>query len=259
MAAPTVEHKIIPPGKKLPQNVEILAGKVKSITLVLPLLNEKNAYLVIKLPESVLKDVLEHAAKLPEAQRTQFVQDWLMKNQDVALQQYIKSKAKVFTLDVVPVRVAEPSRLGTIHLEKAPHRIGLERGETRILSGSGTTGDPYQATIAVSPFVRLEGVGKKAVKLPLIIDLESFGQFHFKITLKLGQLAEDNISVTSGSISFLLRQQITKLASTQFDTETRDFREALRDAMSNIAPNLREQVKRMKVKHPEWTDCLEGN
>jgi hypothetical protein len=232
---PSVEFILIPPGK-IPKNVEIVGGKIKAISLALPILNQKDGFLLIKFAEHELK-LIDKAKSIPNARRTKFIHDWLMKNQDIALNEYQRTKKKSFRFPVY-----QPQEI--------PVRLDLY--------GSGTRDDPYVATVLPPPSVQLKGLGQTAVKLPLIVDLDPFGEFHFKITLKLGQLSDDNISVTSGNISFLLKRQITDLASAKFDTGTREFRDALNDAMLSITPSIREQVRKIKFKHPDWVKYLNG-
>ncbi len=88
------------------QPVEMRGGQVRSITLNIPLLTAPNAYLVVRLPDSVVSGLLTHVRTLPEQQRADFLREWVMRNQEAVLDQYVRSGAssRRFRYNVVPVQ-----------------------------------------------------------------------------------------------------------------------------------------------------------
>jgi hypothetical protein len=225
-------------GKNFISNVNIVAGKIKSITLALPVVREKDTYLMIRLPEQTLTELLEKSKLVPKPQRKQFIQNWLMKNQQVALDYYMKSGAKDFTYDSISVQL---------------NRISLIPEKVKPIPRPIIKEDKHVISVLPKPTLNLTKIGQANVSVPLIIDLERVGVFHFTVKLKLGQLSDTNISTTIVSIISILQKQIAEWAANKdINTRTKEFQSALGEAMLTIAPNIREQVRRLKLKHPEW-------
>ncbi len=86
--------------------VEFRRGTVRSVTLTIPLLSEQNTYLVVRLPESAVKDLMDRALALPEPEREPFIKEWVMRNQEALLEQYLVTEegSRSFRYDIVPVR-----------------------------------------------------------------------------------------------------------------------------------------------------------
>ncbi|MEW6035836.1 MAG: hypothetical protein AB1529_04445, partial [Candidatus Micrarchaeota archaeon] len=100
--------------------VDVRRGQVRSITLTIPLLTDRGSYLVVRLPDTVVQELLTQARTLPEAERPGFVRDWVMRNQQAVLEQYILSSRgqRRFRYNVVPVQ-AQPPRV----TEATPRRV----------------------------------------------------------------------------------------------------------------------------------------
>jgi hypothetical protein len=226
--------------KNVSPKVEIVAGKIKSVTLPLPLVNEKGTSLVIYLPEPALRDLIKQAKEVPKSLRVQFIKEWLMQNQMAAFHQYVKSKKKKFAYENITVT---PPRYQFAIPEKIPQ-----------LPGTGKRTNPFVIQILASHSNKLTKIGRTRINLPLVVDLGKSGLLYFVVKLKLEQLADASVSTTSTEIIAVLKKQITNWAmANDINTGTTDFTSALHSAIGNIAPSIREQVKRMKVKHPEWS------
>lgn len=100
--------------------VETRRGAVQSITLTVPLLSS-NSYLVVRLPQQAVRDMLEHVRTLPPDQRPGFVREWIMRNQQAVIEQHIRSggRQRRFRYDVVPV--------AAVRLSSTPRRVEGER------------------------------------------------------------------------------------------------------------------------------------
>ncbi|MFN7991209.1 MAG: hypothetical protein U0R44_03555 [Candidatus Micrarchaeia archaeon] len=95
-------------------------GEVRSITLTIPLLSDRNSYLVVRLPDTIVQDLMRQAREVPEPQRREFITDWVMRNQEAVLEQYIAGERtrRSFRYNVVPVR--------TPVTEAVPRRVDEE-------------------------------------------------------------------------------------------------------------------------------------
>jgi hypothetical protein len=101
-------------------------GQLRSVTLTIPLLSERNTYLVVRLPNEIVQDAVRQARELPEAERPAFLRDWVMRNQQAVLEQYVRTgrSERRFRYDVVPV----PTRMG----EVTPRRVEPEQAHRMI-------------------------------------------------------------------------------------------------------------------------------
>ena len=119
--------------RALENPVAIRRGAVQSVTLTIPLLSERNSYLVVRLPDAVVQDLMRQAREVPDAERPAFVRDWVMRNQQAVLEQFVRAgrTERRFRYDVIPV----PTRMGEVtprrvepppqaeRREESPHRI----------------------------------------------------------------------------------------------------------------------------------------
>ncbi len=89
--------------------VVLRRGEVQSITLTIPLLSGPNDYLVVRLPDEAVRGMLTHARTLPPNERTNFIREWIMRNQQAVIEQHVRSgpTTRRFRYDVVPVQ-AQP-------------------------------------------------------------------------------------------------------------------------------------------------------
>ncbi len=85
-------------------------GAVQSLTITVPLITERNSYLVVRLPANVVQDLLAHVGTLPEDQRRNYLSEWIIRNQQTVLEQYLHSgrSSRPFRYDVVPARMEPP-------------------------------------------------------------------------------------------------------------------------------------------------------
>jgi len=99
--------------------VELRRGEVRSITLTIPLLTDRNSYLVVRLPDQAVQDLLSHVRTLPTNERNTFIRDWVMRNQQLIIEQHIRigGRERRFRYDVVPVQ--SMPRVG----EATPRRV----------------------------------------------------------------------------------------------------------------------------------------
>ncbi len=82
-------------------------GEVQGLTITVPLITERNSYLVVRLPANVVQDLLTHVQTLPEEQRRNYLSEWIIRNQQSVLDSYIRSgrTSRPFRYDVVPSRI----------------------------------------------------------------------------------------------------------------------------------------------------------
>jgi len=99
--------------------VQMRRGEVQSITLTIPLLSDRNSYLVVRLPDQAVRDLMAQARALPQEQRAGFIRDWVMRNQQAVLEQHIRSggRSRQFRYDVVAER-PRPALRDKILLQK---------------------------------------------------------------------------------------------------------------------------------------------
>src|SRR5512143_3049153 len=85
-------------------------GEIRSLAITVPLLSERNSYLVVRLPEQMVRDVLSYVGTLPEEQRRDYLAEWIIRNQQAVLSQYVQTgrTQRAFRYNVVPARI-EPS------------------------------------------------------------------------------------------------------------------------------------------------------
>jgi hypothetical protein len=81
-------------------------GEATGVVFAVPLFSERNAFLVVRLPQSVAQDLARAVSDKPEAERSQFIRDWVKQNQLAIYDQYISSggKSRRFRYDVIPVK-----------------------------------------------------------------------------------------------------------------------------------------------------------
>ncbi|MFH0885023.1 MAG: hypothetical protein V1861_04895 [Candidatus Micrarchaeota archaeon] len=89
--------------------VDIRRGEVRTITLTIPLLTDRNSYLVVRLPDQAVQDLLSHVRTLPTNERNNFIREWVMRNQQAVIEQHVRigGRERRFRYDVVPVQ-AQP-------------------------------------------------------------------------------------------------------------------------------------------------------
>lgn len=110
--------------------------ELRSVTLTIPLLGERNSYLVVRIPNEMAQEAVRLAREQPEAERPAFLREWLMRNQQVVLETYVRGgrSARRFNYEVVPGaamrvtdatprRVAEPNPPPRQVVEESPHRL----------------------------------------------------------------------------------------------------------------------------------------
>ena len=112
--------------RALSNPVELRRGEVRSITLTIPLLTDRNSYLVVRLPDQAVQDLLSHVRTLPTNERNTFIRDWVMRNQQVIIEQHIRvgGRQRRFRYDVVPVQ-AQPSLADTTPRRVAPQPLPI--------------------------------------------------------------------------------------------------------------------------------------
>lgn len=132
MAEASVTLQTIPPSAARSQSPihQRKDGSIDAITITIPLLREKDSYLVVKLPADTVAEITGYIQELPEKDRNQFLIKWIIQNADAVLDQFIRTGAKdhQFRYDVVPVLVAPtiastPKRAETQDEIVALHRL----------------------------------------------------------------------------------------------------------------------------------------
>ncbi len=82
-------------------------GEVQGLTITVPLITERNSYLVVRLPANVVQDLLTYVGTLPEDQRRSYLAEWIIRNQQSVLDSYIQGgrTSRPFSFNVVPTRI----------------------------------------------------------------------------------------------------------------------------------------------------------
>jgi len=97
------------PSYRLEKNKQ---GEITGMTLAVPIFSERNSFLVVHLPKSVVQDLIREATAKPESQRDAFVRRWVADNQQAIYEQYSSSGGmKRFDYSVVPVTGAKMSEV----------------------------------------------------------------------------------------------------------------------------------------------------
>ncbi len=81
-------------------------GEIRGMTLTVPLLSGRDSYLVVRVPEQSVKDLAAYVLTLPEKDRSEYVRQWVLNNQQAVLEQYVRNgrQEKRFNYDVMPVK-----------------------------------------------------------------------------------------------------------------------------------------------------------
>ncbi|MEW6722463.1 MAG: hypothetical protein AB1324_04325 [Candidatus Micrarchaeota archaeon] len=113
--------------RALSNPVTLRRGEVQSITLTIPLLSDRNSYLVVRLPDESVRALMSHLGTLPQDQRREFTVEWIMRNQQAVLDQYVRSggSERRFRYDVVPIQAQPPI------LSSTPRRVDEQRPPAR--------------------------------------------------------------------------------------------------------------------------------
>lgn len=109
-------------------------GEISAVTFSVPVFSEKNTYLVVRLPQSVAQELIRAVNDKPADQREQFIREWVTQNQVAIYSQYLSSKAKRFSYEVVPVASAKlaatPRKVGALATEGSPIEGAYEAGRS---------------------------------------------------------------------------------------------------------------------------------
>lgn len=213
--------------------IEKTNNEVTSITLTLPLLSAKNSYLVIHFPEEPVRTLMDRAKMLPKEQQVSFVQEWLVKNQNIALNQYLHdTSVHSFRCDTISPIISK-----FVIPRVRPHLITL-------------------TTKSTDKFAKIK------LSLPLIVkfDKMELEPFSFHVNLRLVHLTTKNLTRTSILLTNTIRNQITVWAGkNHFNANSRQFKLALQDALSHISISLREQVRKLKHKNKTLVHYLDSH
>lgn len=106
--------------KQMESPLEMRKGEIKGMTLTIPLLSGPNSYLVVKIPGQAVNELTEQVKTVPEDKRAAFIRQWVMSNQQAALEKYVRDgrTEKRFMYDIVPMRSSLPP--GTSITKKIP-------------------------------------------------------------------------------------------------------------------------------------------
>ncbi|MCI0504290.1 hypothetical protein L0Y65_06305 [Candidatus Micrarchaeota archaeon] len=146
--------------------VELRRGEVRGITLTIPLLTDRTSYLVVRLPDEVVRGLLEHVRTLPPPERADFIRQWVMRNQQAVIEQHVRSggRERRFRYDIVPVqampRVTEATPRRVEPPAQQPVATAVPRREA-VAPQPASPGQPARRIIqpgqpARSPQVRVE-------------------------------------------------------------------------------------------------------
>jgi len=195
--------------------VEIKRGEVRGITLTIPLLTDANSYLVVRVPDAAVKELIEKAKSLPEAERPDFIREWVLKNQRAIIGQYVSSggKARQFRYDVVPAQAvqAQPPSVTAAtprRIEPSPPPVAavVPRREAEAnlepdwwQGGQGTKDMPYRIRL---PSNRAnDGIAASQLELPFAV--KNVGRFMIDMTLS--QVAKSRFEATYHEIFRLIK------------------------------------------------------
>jgi len=163
-----VQVKVLKPAeakKAIDNAVETKNGQVKGITLTISILSPPDTYLVVRLPEKAVQDLLRTASALPADSQERFVSYWVMKNQNAVIGKHLENeRLKKFTFTVVPAsEIALPPKT----IEATP-----KRAEEKTQTPVSRTGPPLTAVPIPTeerknpPSVPAVGSGKLETKPP---------------------------------------------------------------------------------------------
>lgn len=110
--------------------------ELRSMSLTIPLLGERNSYLVVRIPNEVAQEAVRLARELPDTERPAFLREWILRNQQAVLEAYARGgrSERRFRFDIVPAtaarvgeatprRIAEPNPPQRQAPEESPHRL----------------------------------------------------------------------------------------------------------------------------------------
>ncbi|MFH1520374.1 MAG: hypothetical protein ABID61_01890 [Candidatus Micrarchaeota archaeon] len=229
--------------KMIVPKIEKTDDEVTSITLTLPLLSAKNGYLVIHFPKEPVKKIFDQAKSLPREQQILFVQDWLVKNQNVALNKYLHdTTVHSFRCNMVSMMASSfsPSELTVLSV--------------------GTRDKPYVIDLATSKSV--DKLANIKITLPLVVNFnrKEGDSFFFRVNLKLVHLTNRNLTKTTSIMVNTVRNQMNNWAEKNYiNANSKQFKLALQEALSHIGVSLKEQVRRIKTKNKNTIHYLDSH
>lgn len=174
---------------------KVKGGKVTGITIMVPLLSKKDSYLVLKLPTAEVDELLKHVSTLPKGERAGVVRDWVIKNQELMLKEYIKSGRKqAFSFNlasIVPTPDKKPEKVDPVPELRRGERTAVELKPTlpippKIIGGEGTEKNPIKINVPV-PIAKEHLVGTKLYsgKTPL-----QFGERRIHLSIRFVAVTE---------------------------------------------------------------------
>lgn len=83
--------------------LDIKNGEIEGITLTMPT-STPGSYLVVRLPDEVVDEMVNYYKSLLPSMRAGFLDDWISKNQEKALEEYLGGAGNSFSFDAVPAR-----------------------------------------------------------------------------------------------------------------------------------------------------------
>lgn len=280
--------------------VVVRKGKVKSVTITIPLFepNDKQGrgkYLVAELPKAIVDDLLRQASNLPEKERSDFIKEWLKKNQEAVLNQYLKVKGKspkTFRYDVIPVRrvmastprrteqeAAEippmaaprpgtaPTRAPSGPTAKPPSGLRIKRRErprkpNQVQKGGfGTSDSPYILRMSSVPRKK-SGLENNIVEVPLLFKSPDAGlaPFHVEFNFTLNQLADSSIEKTIKEAKKVARELLLYKAFQQgLNLESRDLDMAIKDAVRQTEAKIRVARRKVAAAGKKYSKYLKNN
>jgi len=101
-------------------------GEITGIVLSVPVYTERNAFLVVHIPQPVVQQLINSVASKPESERAQFIREWIKQNQLAIYDQYMSSGSKTmgFNFEVVTPKLAGlKPRPAEISAQSLPRKV----------------------------------------------------------------------------------------------------------------------------------------
>ena len=262
--------------------VQTRRGEVQGITLTIPLLTERNAYLVVKLPDQAVRELVEKARALPENQRAAFIRGWVMRNQQAILEQHVRSPAgtKSFRYDVVPVAVQPvakatpqrteppkpPAAAAVPSRREMPTERRIQPGPSatrsqlpplpaQVKGGGGSRASPYVVYRSDADMRRLRAQSSSSAKdtiieMPFRIDVEGLGSVYFTVRASASQLTKSARSATATELWRIFQASMQRIAAERGvrldSTAVRDARRMFNQSFPRVMQNVEAQDKGLR-------------
>jgi hypothetical protein len=257
--------------------VTVRRGRISGVTISVPLITQRNKYLVLSVPSGVVGQLVDHLRTLPAGQRGRYMRRWMGRNQSSMLEAYAESGVsgrrgrQRFSFTLVPVgtagitprrtratatpritspgaapRITSPGEVRTGQpTDRTPGlRITRRRKPSlprTVKGGSGTHSKPYQVRPRKGRATR--GTGSTQGIAPFIFSIGGLGKVYFEVDFTLSQLGARSRKRTRTELTSIFKAAMKRRA---YDQGRRLDSGAVRTAMGKLGSALDRTISKLE-------------